>query len=343
MDYFNSRIEDMQQEPNTWRELLGTIIADAHTRQRLAEELGVRQITLTRWANGESDPRPQNLRRLISAFPQYRELLIELIPEEFADFSAAAEDDASKEIPASFYTRVFNARAITGENMRFWSISSLILQQAIGQLDPDRIGMAMMIAQCMPPPKGQKVRSLRESAGYGTYPWSGDLSQKGLFLGAESLAGYVVTTCHSAVIANTEKETMFPAHRVEYEKSCAIYPILYTGRIAGCLIASSAETNHFISSTRLSLLQKYTDLLALAIEPENFYEPEEIQLRVMPNQQTQREHFADFRQRVASTMIEAARRNKPLNNLEAEDFVWRELEAELLQRTVEAEAVATGR
>lgn len=333
----------MQQEPDTWRELLGTIIVDAQTKQRLAEELGVRQITLTRWANGESDPRSQNLRRLISALPQHRELLMELIPEEFVDFSVAAEDDASKEIPANFYTRVFNVRAITGENMRFWSISSLILEHAVGQLDPDRIGMAMVVAQCMPPPKGRKVRCLRESAGYGTYPWTGDLSQKGLFLGAESLAGYVVTTCHSAVISNTEKEMMFPAQRVEHEKSSAIYPFLYAGRIGGCVIACSAETNHFISTARLSLLQKYTDLLALAIESDNFYEPEEIQLRVMPNQQIQREHFADFRVRVARTMIEAASRNAPLNNLEAEDFVWQQLEEELLQHTVEAEAVGTGR
>ncbi|MBA2287436.1 MAG: helix-turn-helix transcriptional regulator, partial [Ktedonobacteraceae bacterium] len=145
------------QEPETWRELLRGIISDGHEKQRIADELGISPITLTRWANRESDPRQQNLRLLLKALPQHREMLLELIPKEFDDFTAAAIDDSTKEIPSAFYARVFIARGSTAEALRFWSICNLILQQALGQLDPDRLGMAVNVVRCMPPKNG-KVR-----------------------------------------------------------------------------------------------------------------------------------------------------------------------------------------
>src|SRR5437660_5166038 len=174
----------LQPEPQNWRELLGNIISDPHEKQRVAQELGVRTITLTRWVTRESDPRPQNLRLLLNVLPEQRELLRELIGEEFADFTAEAIDDTSKDIPSEFYSRVFSARSATNETLHFWSICNLIIQQAIGQLDPDRLGLAITVVRCMPPLNGNKVRSLRESAGQGTPPWNGDLELQGMFLGA---------------------------------------------------------------------------------------------------------------------------------------------------------------
>ena len=58
-----------------------------------------------------------------------------------------------------------------------------------------------------------------------------------------------------------------PASRVEFEKSAAIYPILYAGRIAGVLSISSTKYNHFLSQARTALAQSYADLIALAFEP----------------------------------------------------------------------------
>ena len=52
----------------------------------------------------------------------------------------------------------------------------------------------------------------------------------------------------------------------------------------------------------------------------------------MPDQEEQKKHFADFRQRVANTMIEGARNKRPVNNLQAEQIVWQQLEEELLQQ-----------
>lgn len=330
----------MQKQPETWRNLLKSIISDSHERQRLAEELGIKPITLSRWANHESDPRPQNLRHLLTALPQHREQILELIREEsgFEEFTDAGLDDSAVEIPSAFYYRVFTARAATVEGMRFWSICNLILQQAISQLDPDRLGMAINVVRCMTPsPVDNKVHSLRESVGFGTHPWSGDLEQNAMFLGAESLSGYVVTLCRPATNQNIdEKRSLIPAHKVEYEKSASVHPILFAGRIAGCLLVSSTSYNYFLPQSRLALIENYANLLALAFEPVEFYDPQDIELYVMPNQEEQKHYFSNFRQRVAKTMIDGARNKQPVNNIQAEQMVWQQLEEELFQHATEA-------
>src|SRR5205823_2626176 len=84
------------------------------------------------------------------------------------------------------------------------------------------------------------------------------------------------------------------------------------GRIAGCLLVSSSQYNYFLSPSRSALIEQYAKLLALAFEHHEFYEPHQIELRVMPDQEEQKAYFANFRQRVANTMIEAARNRPPL-------------------------------
>lgn len=325
-------------EARTWRELLGTIINENKERQRLIEEMGVTSITLTRWVNRESDPRPQNLRHLLSVLPQYREKFIELLRAEkgLGVFTDPVPDDVPGEILSEFYASVFVARATTADNLRFWSTCNLILQQALGQLDPDRAGLAMWVVKCMPPSGPyKKVRSLREAVGLGTYPWTSNLEQQAMFLGAESLAGNVVTLCRPGIIENLDEEhNLMPASRVEHEKSAAIYPILYAGRIAGVLLISSTQYNHFLSQARTALAQTYADLIALAFEPEDFYAPEDIALCVMPSHEEQKRYFAKFRQLIADTMIDAASRNRPVNSIEADQIVWQYLEEELLQLPV---------
>jgi len=331
---FDDRITKMQ-EVHTWRNFLGTIISNTKEKQRIADELGVKPITLTRWVSGESDPRPHNLRLLLNVLPGQREQLLDLIRQEegLEEFSDTIKDDTYKDIPSEFYSNVFVARASITENLRYWSLCQIILQQALGQLDPDRLGMAIWVVRCMPPSGFyHKVRSLRESAGTGTPPWGGNLEQRAMFLAAESLAGNVVTLCRPAIIENLDEEhNLLPAARVDYEKSCAIYPILYAGRIAGVFLVSSTQYNHFSSRSRAALVQSYADLLALAFEAEDFYEPEDIALCVMPYHNEQKEYFAPFRQLVSSTIREAAQSGKPMNNVEAEMKVWQQLEEHLIQ------------
>jgi hypothetical protein len=319
----------------TWRELLGIIISDAKERQRLIETLDITPITLNRWLNGESDPRPQNLRHLLSVLPQHRERFIELLKEErgLGDLvNPIPDEEPSGEIPAEFYARVFVAHSTMADNLRFWSICNLILQQALGQLDPERQGMSIWVVKCMQPSGPyNKVRSLREVVGQGTYPWSGNLEQQAMFLGAESLAGNVVTLCRHGIIENLDEEhNLMPAARVDFEKSAAIYPILFAGRIAGVLLISSTQYNHFLLQSRTALAQSYADLIALSFEPDDFYAPEDIALCVMPTHKEQKQYFARFRQLMANTMITAASNNRPVNNIEADHIVWQRLEDELL-------------
>jgi len=323
------------QEEQTWRNLLGTIISNPKEKQRVANELGVKPITLTRWVIGESEPRSQNLRQLLNVLPGQREQLLDLIRSEdgLEEFIPVIKDDTSKDIPSDFYTQVFIERVSATANMRYWSLCQIILRQALTQLDPERLGMAVWVVRCMPPSGSfNKVRSLRENVGIGTPPWGGNLDQKAMFLSAESLSGNVVTLCRPAIVENLDEEhNILPAARVQYEKSCAIYPILYAGRIAGVFLVSSTQYNHFLSDARTSLIQSYADLLALAFEPEDFYEPDDIALCVMPYYDEQREYFLPFRQFVTNTLKEAAQQDKPINNTEAEMKVWKQLEDQLIQ------------
>src|SRR5437660_11544655 len=106
-------------EAETWRELLAIIIRDNKEKQRITEALNITPITLTRWISGESAPRPQNLRHLLTILPQHREQLIQLLQEEkgIGDLTQIIPEESEKDIPAEFYARIFTARASTTENL----------------------------------------------------------------------------------------------------------------------------------------------------------------------------------------------------------------------------------
>ena len=177
---------------SSWRELLKNIVTDNAERERIANEIGVRPITLTRWVSGESNPRPHNLRQLLHALPkQHRDALAELLEEEHFDLSASSTNDRPDEIEYKLIRQVLEARATTPSNLLSWTICRKVFQHALRRLDPERIGMAITLVQCMPPSSDGKIHSLRESIGLGTPPWQGDLELQAIFLGAESLAGYM--------------------------------------------------------------------------------------------------------------------------------------------------------
>jgi hypothetical protein len=323
-------------EARTWRELLEHIISDSQEKQRLIDALKITPITFTRWISGESDPRPQNLRQLINELPhQYQEQMRQLVSEVRGGSLITNSPFNLKihMIPSEFYAQVFAAHTSIAENVRFWSTSKLILQQALEQLDPERRGLSIWIVSCMPPSGPyNKVRSLRERIGVGTPPWRSNLEQDALFLGAESLAGNVVTHCRPGIIQNLEKEhNLIPASHIEHEKSVAIYPILYAGRIAGAVLVSSVEIDNFVSQDRMELIQSYANLIALAFKAEDFYMPEQIALCIMPLQTEQKIHFKRFRQIATQTLLLAAAKNQALNNQQTDILVWKQLEEELLQ------------
>ncbi|HVB73433.1 MAG TPA: hypothetical protein VNE38_07735 [Ktedonobacteraceae bacterium] len=315
------------EEARDWRQLLGMIMQDARVKQRIYDELGVQTITLNRWVNGDTDPRPQNLKQLLNVLPEYREQFIDLLGDDYTEAVASISSDASRDIPSTFIASVLSAHANIRKELRFWSLGNLVIRQALGQLDPDRLGMAITIVRCMKSSHSPLIRSLRESVAYGTPPWQGNLEQQGLFLGAESLAGYCVTLCKD--VENNEirdPNNLLPAHQIEHELSAAASPILFSGKIAGCMLVSSTQPNYFLSQYRLSLIHNYANLIALAFEIDEFYDMKDVQLEIMPLHVEQRKHFGNFRTRVTEILTQ----NK-VTGAEAEHLVWEELEEKLLK------------
>jgi hypothetical protein len=229
-----------------------------------------------------------------------------------------------------FYARVFDAYTTTSRLQRFWTISNLILQQALEQLDPHQLGMAIIIVQCMPPWDDQNIYSLRERAGHGTQPWSMNLEQQAIFLGEESLAGNIVSTSRpKALQSRNEYQGIVPVHWVEWEESTAGYPLLRSSKIAGCLLLSSAQPGYFVPH-RLQLIQYYAELLAFILEPEEFYDLSSIHLRTMPYYTEQKKKLTTFRARVAHLMAQSLRERIPMNLTQAEQIIWQQIEKELL-------------
>ena len=318
----------------TWRDVLAKIIQYAPERQHIARELGVSAVTLTRWASNVSNPRMQNLRRLLEVLPQQRDQLMPLIKEEFPNFLhivvEESQEDTQTFIPSTFYGRVFDAYTATPRIQRFWTISNLILQQALEQLDPSKLGMAITIVQCMPPWDDNNIYSLRERAGRGTDPWRKNLEQYAIFLGAESLAGNVVLNSRRRVLQSRDDyKGILPAHWVEEEQSAAGYPLLRSNMIAGCLLVSSTQPDYF-TAPRLQLIQYYAELLSFVFDPREFYDLEHVKLRTMPYYQLQEQHLLTFRSRVSQFMIEALKDGQPLSLLHAEQIIWQRIERELL-------------
>ena len=322
------------QEATTWRELLGSIIQDPQERRRLANELSINPVTLTRWVNNESSPRSQSIQRLLNALPQHRKALLDQLIDEFGGFIAGTEgsltEDLLYKIPSEFYIRVLRTRATIPKVLRFSSLCDLILQQALEQLDPNRVGIAVTVVQCMPPSANQQIRSLRESVGRGTPPWENNLDQQAILLGAESLAGHTVSLGRLVVNQDlSERQSLSPGYHGQWEESAAAAPIMLEGKVSGCLLVSSSQPNYFQQS-RQTLIESYADLIALAFDAVEFYDTRQIELGLVPYQEVQKAYLSSFRQRLSETMIQATKNQQPLTIFEAEQIVWQQFEKELL-------------
>lgn len=313
-----------------WSSVLQGIIRSTSERQRLSTALGVTTMTLSRWASGESNPQRQHLLHLVQVLhPHHRQDLLDALEDQYPDIHTWLRDDHSEQIPSDFFAQVLNVRTTTTESLLFWRISDMVLRQALEMLDPNNLGMAVKLIQCMPPGKDGKIHSLRERTGKGTPPWTSDLEHDVYFLGLESMSGYAAEMRHIVNNDDLSKNTTFPAYQSEYEVSAAAHPIRLEGRIAGCLLASSTQPAYF-SQQRLSLLTVLSDLISFAFEQKDFYAPNLIELRVMPKPEHQRPILATFRQRVTKKFQDATLQHITINNNEAELQVWQDIETGLL-------------
>lgn len=318
-----------EKEPENWRELLGQITSDPAEMQRIIQALGVRDITIRRWVKGESEPRPHNLHRLIHALPEYREDFVSFFSSEFEDFSEQSFDEALQEVSPRFYKQIFQMRSTVSRSQRYWTLSNTIISQALFQLDPENLGTAIWVVRCMPPDKQGKILSLRQSVGQGNAHWPGNLEQRAMFLGAESLAGYVLENCRPAEVQDYKNDpAALLGNQLDREASAIAHPILYAGRIAGCLLFSSAEASFFAPPTRQNLVSDYAHLIALAFDIEDFVDPQQIELRIMPPHSEQKLYFANFSKRLADARTKLYEMK---SNRDAELYVWEEIEKEILK------------
>jgi transcriptional regulator with XRE-family HTH domain len=322
----------------TWQSILQQIFRIPGEQQRMAVAIGLSQMTLTRWAKGESNPQRPHLTRLLQVIPPaYRDQMLEALEDTYPDIHSWQKDNSEENIPSEFFAQLLSVRTTTTDSLRFWRISDMVLKQVLAQLDPNQLGMAVTLVQCMPPSEahGNKIRSLRERAGRGTFPWSADLEPIALFLGMESLAGYATESRRTVNVDDLTKEKLLPAYRTEHEVSAAAHPIMLGGQIAGCLATSSTQVGYF-TQQRQALLVAFSNLASLAFDKEEFYDPKLVELRVMPTPAFQRPILDSFRQRVSRMLTSATNQRLRINNTEAEQKVWLQIEEELLTLPDEA-------
>jgi transcriptional regulator with XRE-family HTH domain len=322
----------------SWRTVLQGIIKVTSEKQRLATALGLTPTTLIRWANGESTPQYQQLIRLVQVIhPQVRDEFIEALEQDHPSISSSLKENTTEAVPSEFFAELLSVRTTISDSQRFWRISDLVLSQALRQLDPNNLGMSITLAQCMSPVEkhNSKVYSMRELVGKGTFPWDSDLEHMALFLGAESLAGYVTEMGRPYSIENLDNEKLTPAYQSEFEVSAAAHPIMFGGRVAGCLSASSTKFAYF-SQERMALLATFSDLISLVFEKRDFYAAEMIELKIMPKPAIQRPLIATFQHRVAQAHVAAAQQHTHITIQEAQQQVWHEIEDEFVRLSLSA-------
>ena len=318
-----------RRDPQTWQELLQQVIEDPKEKERIIQQAHIQPITLMRWIKGTCSPRAENLRALLKAIPSpSSQTFAQLLSVDFPDLLAerTRKESVQAEPPREFYVCALNAYANMVPPLYPQSLRDLILQQMIKHFDPNRRGMSIRIVQCLWNPQENKVRSLHVIGGIGTPPWSRDLDQQAIFLGAESLAGRSVTKCCLTTASRqAEDAAANSVHWEEYEQSIIAYPLMSHTKIAGSLLMASNQPDTF-SETHHKLIERYAHLMALAFEPDAFFDLKDIVLHAMPPYAQQEPLFQHLRQRVSQI---AQRQGLTLRM--AQEHVWQEIEEELLQ------------
>ncbi len=313
-----------------FRTLVKEVLRDPPTVEAITLRAEISLRTLTRWASGETkEPDRKHLYRLLQVVPSYRDRLTSAIVKAFPDFDVPLIDntkDILEELPLDFFIRLHEANARIPKNLRFASLVNMIFTQLQPYIDPQRIGVQLAVAQCSVPSSPEHVvRSLREVVKMKTSRSLHESPSDNLFLGAESLPGYSVSTSKPHVVQNIQEERVVPVRKTADEQSAAAYPIQRGGYVAGCFLVSSPELNFF--SPRLQyILQIYVYFLALAFDQDMFYDPEQIRLRPMPEESIQHRSITGFQDRVMNILqydIVASR-------LQAETQAWQQIEADLL-------------
>ena len=258
----------------------------------------------------------------------WRDLLARIIddPQEKQSEAYASPEG----IPVTLYNRVLHLLCTTSYERRFWTTSTAVLHDALKRLDPARLGLQLSIQQCLAPAYGNTVRCLRARLALGTPPWSELVEQK-RFFGAESLVGFATSIGRQHSMVTINEKHRLADHLPEHAMSAVASPIMYAGRVAGCLLVASTQPGYFSQPAQLDLIQNYAQLLVLAFHPEDFYDLERIELQPMPSFQVQQSYLSSLQQRVLGLLNKATSDHSPLDYDVAEKQALWQVEEELLQ------------
>jgi hypothetical protein len=327
----------MLQQLPSWRDLLKSL--EVEEKRRIIKALGIQEKTWERWVRGNTAlPHLSRIQRLLTVLPTNTQAQFLASLERDPKFAKYEMDQLIpakiRDISSTFYSHFLEANVVTPEPLRFMTLCQLILLEMVGHLDPDRQGIYVAILRCTPPVNDQPIRTLSQYLALGAPPWSKVFQFQHYFLGAESLVGRAILTLHPYVLqapASPEERKLLSVYQNEYIASSVAVPILKQGQSAGCFLILSTQS-YFFTPHALTMLQRYCELMAVAMRDDEWYAPEQFALHVMPSASTQQTYLAYFSDRVA--MLCKNHADGPLaNSLLAERAVYQQIEAELVSLT----------
>lgn len=320
----------MQQSPQTWRELLGSL--DEQDRKHIVERLGIQMKTLDRWIRGTTDlPRASTLQQLLPLLPNtMRKHFVVLLQQDtgFAKYASSLRlPRLHSEIPSAFYTRILETNASTASNVRFTAVCQLVALQLHQLLDAEALGLCITILKCSPPAEEKAIRSLRQHFSLGTKPWQMLVDQTSFFLGAESVVAQAIREKNLFVSQDLQDESANEGlftHQDEYTRSIAAFCLQREMTLGGALVVASTQP-HFFTSEIQVLLRQYANTLVIAMRDDEFYQFQQVSLGRMPSIAFQQGILRQMYQQVEA----AAWQVPPQKRLER----WMTVEREMLQGT----------
>jgi hypothetical protein len=321
------------QSPLTWRQLLEKILSDQQEFDRLVKALSVDARTLRGWARGTTQPRSQGLLLLLhNLSSEYQEIMPHLVQEEFPDVyeqyvvMQTNVEITSTTIPSAVYERVLQERATSLNDRSLWGIGVAVLRPLITQLSQGSELVVAVLVRCVPPTPGEHlVTRLQEMV----VETNDENVREPLyfFMGVNSLAGYILEMGKPRVYNDLQSFPTPVAADDNFTSSMASvagYPICQNGAFGGILLVYSTASR-FFSRRKLDLLQKYSELLALAFREKDFFPLESILLQLIPLPETQLTTLTLLREKIHQLMAMHEQKQEPLTYRQAEALALKEL------------------
>lgn len=281
-----------------WRLILRKYLAENPKEKRpIVAQLGTSVRSLERWVaiNSETDPDPRFVPKLVNAVPGYEEEMELSLKQDYPDAFESANVDILPNIPSAFYARLASTRATAAPNLNKSTNFPAVLRQIGNHLDPREKGLLVLFARCVSPlePGGRITGLAIHPSGYGTGEWRDKQIKHTYMIGSGSLCAHAIVTGGIALYPQDVPGIDYASYPILYGedmRSCAAFPVLREGYVAGALFVG-AKQEAFFTEARRELFREYAYLFALALRDNEFYPVEQIDLRVMPSIEHQSEIF----------------------------------------------------